>query len=78
MLDTLRLFCDHMQYKSFPEHQAPQVDTAVVGSSVRLFHSLEHDGAIIAGHVSHQAYTVLVATLVRGVSPRKVEFEVIV
>lgn len=38
------------------------MDTAAVASSIRFLHSLEHDGAIVAGSVPHQSYTVLGAS----------------
>lgn len=46
------------------------MNTAGVASSVRFLHSLEPDGAIIAGSVPHQVYTVLEAAPVLVVPPR--------
>ena len=66
MLHTSGLFQDHLQHSGFPECQVPQVDTAGVVSSIRLLHSVEHHGAIIAGSVSHQVYTVQEAAPVLG------------
>lgn len=54
------------------------MDSAGVASSIGLLHSLEHDGAIIAGSVPHQVYTVLEAAPVLRVPHRYVGFGVIV
>ena len=66
-----------MQHSGFPDCQVPQVDTAGVAPSIRLLHSVEHNGAIVAGSVPHQVYTVLEAAPVLRVSHGCLEFGVI-
>lgn len=77
MLNTSGLFQDHMQHNGLPECQVPQVDTAGIASSIRLLHSSEHNGAIIAGNVAHQVHTVLEAVPVPRGPHGHVEFGVI-
>lgn len=78
MLDTLGLFLNHMQHNSFLECQVPKVDTAGVTSSIKLLHSIEHDGAIIAGEVPNEGYTVLETAPILEVPHRYTKFGVIV